>query len=56
MGDEINQDITEIYFKGTPEAIHKIIEWWKASDLKLGEDIQIVDLKPELKEVAEEKK
>ena len=47
----INPDLTEIYFKGTPEAINKIIEWWNASDLELGKDIQIVDLKPEIKEV-----
>ena len=49
----INENLTEIYFKGTPEAINKILVWWKNSDLKLGKDIQVVDLKPELREPSE---
>ena len=51
MTDNIPSEITEVYFKGTNKAINKIIQWWKKQpDLCLGEDIQIVDLKPQLKE------
>jgi len=47
----IPSEITEIYFKGTNAAIDKIVRWWKEeSGLELGRDIQIVDLRPQLKE------
>jgi len=45
----INDDITEVYFKGTPKAIEEIIEWWKwKSKQEFGKDIIIIDCKPNL--------
>lgn len=46
-----NPDVNEVYFKGTPEAINKIVDWWKnESGQELGKDIQIIDVKPNIKE------